>query len=180
MSAELRKNAVISIAIAVVAMMLYIAVRFEMGFAVGAIASTIHDVLITAGIYLSLGHQWSAPMLASLLMIIGYSINDTVIIFDRIREELPKNPQKNLLSIIDYAIGVTLPRTILTSLTTFLAAISLYVFGSGVVKDLSLIFMIGIVVGTFSSIFIACPAFYWWHRGNRERLDKKILPFEER
>jgi SecD/SecF fusion protein len=145
----------------------YIALRFEIGFGMGALLSTIHDILATIGIYLLLGRQFSAPMIAAILLIIGYSINDTIVVFDRIREELHFNPTASLKTIINYSINCTLSRTILTSFTTLLAALSLYCFGSGVINDLALIFIIGLFVGTYSSIFIAAPIFYRWHRGDR-------------
>ena len=153
--------------------LVYIAMRFEIGFGIGALLSTIHDILVTLGVYILLGKQFSAPMVAAILMIIGYSINDTIVVFDRIREELHFNPNASLKEIINFAVNCTLSRTILTSVTTFLAALALYCFGAGVINDLALIFMIGIVVGTFSSIFIASPIFYRWHNGNRKTVDIK-------
>lgn len=170
---SIKWNAVVALLLALLGILLYIAFRFEIGFAMGAIVSTIHDVLITLGIFVMLGHQFSAPMVAAILMIVGYSINDTIVVFDRIREELPRLPKLSLAEVINYATNHTLSRTLLTSITTFMAALSLYIFGAGVVTDFALIFIIGILTGTFSSIFIATPVFYWWHRGNREGILKK-------
>jgi SecD/SecF fusion protein len=110
-------------------------------------------------------------MIAAILMSIGYSINDTIVIFDRIREELHFNPTSSLRDIINYSVNCTLSRTILTSFTTLLAALALYCFGAGVINDLALIFIIGIFVGTYSSIFIAAPIFYRWHRGSRKAIE---------
>jgi SecD/SecF fusion protein len=150
-----------------IGIVLYVAFRFEIGYGVGAVISTILDVVMTVGIYLSLGHQISAPMVASILMVVGYSINDTIIVFDRIREELRLNRTKTLREVINLSINRTLSRTLLTSSSTFLAALALYLFGSGVIVDFALVFLIGVAVGTLSSIFVASPIFLSWHRGDR-------------
>jgi SecD/SecF fusion protein len=173
MSGKIKWSAVCALTIALLMILFYIALRFEMGFGIGALVSTIHDILVTIGVYILLGRQFSAAMVAAILMIVGYSINDTIVIFDRIREELHFNPAASLKEIINYSTNCTFSRTILTSFTTFLAAFSLYGFGAGVVKDLALLFMIGIIVGTFSSVFIATPIFYRLHRGNRQTVDIK-------
>jgi len=174
-SNSLKLNALLSIATAILGIMIYVAFRFEFGFGIGAIVSTVHDILMSIGIYVLLGGQFSAPMVAAILMIIGYSINDTIVVFDRIREELSLNATASLKTIINISINKTLSRTILTSLTTLLAALALYLFGAGIVKDFSLVFIIGIVTGTFSSIFVASPIFYWWHRGDRKHIEQKKL-----
>lgn len=174
--AEVQRGALIAIVAALVGILLYIALRFEWGYAVGAIVATAHDLLMTIGLYVLLGEQFSAPMIAALLLVIGYSINDTVVVFDRIREELKLNPHLNLKQVINLSLNVTLSRTILTSLTTFLATVALFIFGAGVVRDYALVFMLGILTGTYSSIFIASPIFYWWHRGNRKDVEEKADP----
>jgi len=116
-------------------------------------------------------------MLASILMIVGYSINDTIVVFDRIREELEMNPVTKLSKVIIIAVNRVLSRSILTSITTLLAAVSLWVFGAGVINDFAFVFVIGILTGTFSSIFIASPVFYFWHRGDRKHVEEgEILP----
>jgi SecD/SecF fusion protein len=158
-SAALRWNALISLAFALLGILAYVAVRFELSFGLAAIGAIVHDILVTVGVYSLLGHQFNAPMVAAILMVVGYSINDTIIIFDRIREGLTNSTGK-LYDIINAAIGGTLSRTLLTSLTTFVAAAALYLWGAGVVKDFALLFIIGILTGTFSSIFIASPIFY--------------------
>jgi SecD/SecF fusion protein len=173
MSGKIKWNAICALVVSLLMILFYIALRFEMGFGIGALVSTIHDVLVPVGIYILLGRQFSASMVAAVLMIVGYSINDTIVIFDRIREELHFNPAASLKETINYSLNRTLARTILTSFTTFLAAFSLHCFGAGVVKDLALLFMIGIIVGTFSSLFIAAPIFYRWHRGDRQRVEIK-------
>lgn len=174
---SLKLNALVSLILAVIGMLIYIAFRFELGYGVGAVVSTLNNVLATVGIYLLLGGKFTAPMVAAVLMVIGYGINDTVVVFDRIREELKLKPQMNLLDVINLSINLTLSRTILTSLTVFVASAALYVFGAGIVRDFALVFLIGVVVSTFSSIFIASPVFYWWHKGDRKHVEhSEFLP----
>jgi len=173
----LKLNALFSLILAVLGMLIYIAFRFELGYGVGAVVSTLNNILATVGIYLLLGGKFTAPMVAAVLMVIGYGINDTVVIFDRIREELKLKPQMNLLDVINLSINLTLSRTILTSLTVFIASAALYVFGAGIVRDFALVFLIGVAVSTFSSIFIASPVFYWWHKGDRKHVEhSEFLP----
>jgi len=181
-SSSIQKNALFSVLAALVGILLYVAIRFEVGYGVGAVVATIHDVLMTVGIFVLFGQlgwfvsgQFTAPMLAAILMIVGYSINDTIVVFDRIREELSLNPGSNLRSIINLAISRVFPRTLLTSVTTLLAATSLYIFGAGVINDFSFVFIIGILTGTFSSIFIASPIFFWWHKGDRRHVEEREL-----
>ena len=181
-SSSIQKNALFSVLAALVGILLYVAIRFEVGYGVGAVVATIHDVLMTIGIFVLLGQlgwfvsgQFTAPMLAAILMIVGYSINDTIVVFDRIREELSLNPGSNLRSIINLAISRVFPRTLLTSVTTLLAATALYIFGAGVINDFSFVFIIGILTGTFSSVFIASPIFFWWHKGDRRHVEEREL-----
>ena len=176
-SQHLRWNAVLSMGIALIGILLYIAFRFEMGYGMSAVLSTFHDTLATIGCYVLSGRQFSAPMIAAILMTIGYTLNDKIIVFDRIREELKLNPFLSLYEVINSAINKTFARTLLTSLTTLLSALALLCFGMGIVCDLALIFSIGIMVGTFSSIFIASPIFYWWHKGDRRHVEAhELLP----
>ncbi|MEC7273872.1 MAG: protein translocase subunit SecD, partial [Verrucomicrobiota bacterium] len=179
-SKTIQWNALFSVLAALIGILLYVALRFEVGYGVGAVIATIHDVLMTVGIFVLCGEmgyfvsgQFTAPMLAAILMIVGYSINDTIVAFDRIREELELNPGADLRSIINLAINRVFSRTLLTSITTLLAATSLYVFGAGVINDLAFVFIIGILTGTFSSIFIASPVFYWWHKGDRRHVQER-------
>lgn len=171
-SEQLVRTAIISIALAVVGIMLYVALRFEFGFGIGAMLSTIHDIVVVTGLYLILGGQFSASMIAAILMVAGYSINDTIVVFDRIREELENHPNMKLYDVINLAINKTLARTLLTSVTVFLSAIALAVFGAGDVAEYGKVFIIGVIVGTFSSIYIASPIFYWWHKGDRKRVEE--------
>lgn len=171
MGKEIQWNALMSIGLSLVGILLYVAFRFEVGYGVGAIVSTVHDVLLTIGIFVLTGRQFTAPMVGAILLIVGYSINDTIVVFDRIREELKQNPTLNLRDVINLATHRVFTRSCLTSLTTFLAALALYIFGGGVINDLSFTFLVGIVTCTFSSIFIASPIFYWWHKGDRKHVE---------
>ncbi len=180
-SKDIQKNAWLAVAFSLVGILLYVALRFELGYGIGAVAATVHDVLITIGLYVLLGKlgfcsgQFTAPMLAALLMILGYSINDTIVLFDRIREELILHPNMTLGRVINFSVNRVLPRTILTSITTLLAASALYIFGAGIIKDFSFVFVLGILTGTYSSIFIASPIFYWWHKGDRKHVEQREL-----
>lgn len=181
-SDNIQKNAFLSVLAALAGILLYVALRFEMGYGIGAVIATVHDVLMTVGIFVLCGQfglfvsgQFTAPMIAAILMIVGYSINDTIVVFDRIREELELNPGTNLRSIINLAISRVFSRSLLTSITTLLAATSLYIFGAGIINDFSFVFITGIITGTFSSIFIASPVFYWWHKGDRRHVEEHQL-----
>ncbi|MBP6508124.1 MAG: protein translocase subunit SecD [Opitutaceae bacterium] len=169
--AEIQWNAIVAIVLALLGIMIYVAFRFEIGYGMGAVVSTVHDVLMTIGLFVVSGRQFSAPMVGAILLIVGYSINDTIVVFDRIREELKANPLVRLRDVINIATRKVFTRSLLTSLTTFLAALALYLFGGGVINDLAFTFLIGIVTGTFSSIFVAAPVFYWWHKGDRKHVE---------
>ena len=181
-SKDITRDAFIALAISLLSILLYIAVRFEFSYGIGALVATFHDVILTIGLYIILGlfgvgsGQFSAPMVAAILTVMGYAINDKIVVFDGIREELVLKPTMSLRDIINYSINRTLSRTMLTSLSTFIAALALFVFGTGIIVDFSLVFMLGIVVGTYSSIFIASPVFYWWNKGNRAKVEKESAP----
>jgi SecD/SecF fusion protein len=168
---EIQWNALKAIGVSMLVILLYIAFRFEFGFGVGAMFSSFHDILMTVGIFVLFGHQFSAPMVAAILCIVGYSVNETVVVFDRIREELKLNPTGSLRDIVNLAINKVFARTIMTATTTFLAAAALFVFGSGVLRDISFTFMVGIITSTFSAVFIAAQVFYWWHKGDRKHVE---------
>ncbi len=161
---ELRQDAIISILMALVVLIGYITLRFEFGFALGAIVALAHDVLITLGIFAILGRQINLPIVAALLTIVGYSINDTIVVFDRIREDLKIVRGKSFKEICNLSINQTLSRTLLTSLTTLMVVVLLLVFGGGAIFDFALALCIGVVVGTYSSIFVATPVVLLWHR----------------
>ncbi len=168
---EIEWNAFKSLFWSMMIVLVYVAFRFEFGFGIGAVVASVHDILMTIGVFVLFGHQFSAPMVAAILCIAGYSINDTIVVFDRIREELRLNPGMRLRDVINLAINRVFSRSIMTSVTTFLAATSLFLFGGGVLHDLSFTFIVGIITGTFSSIFIAAPVFYWWHKGDRKHVE---------
>ncbi len=168
---EIRWNAVLAVGVSMLVILVYIAFRFEFGFGIGAMASTLHDILMNIGIFVLFGHQFSAPMVAAILCVAGYSINETVVVFDRIREELKLNPTGALKDIINSAIRKVFARTIMTATTTFLAALALFLFGGGQLHDIAFTFLVGIVTSTFSAIFIAAQVFYWWHKGDRRHVE---------
>jgi SecD/SecF fusion protein len=168
---EIELNALLAVGVSMLTILIYIAFRFEFGFGIGAMFSTLHDILMTIGIFVLTGHQFSAPMVAAILCIAGYSINETVVVFDRIREELKLNPTGSLRDVVNSAINKVFARTIMTASTTFLAALALFLFGSGVLRDISFTFLVGIVTSTFSAIFIAAQVFYWWHKGDRKHVE---------
>jgi len=168
---EIQLNAFMAIGVSLIGILLYVAFRFEIGYGMGAVVATIHDILMTIGIFVMFDNQFNAPMVAAILLIAGYSLNDTIVVFDRIREELTLDPDAPLGKIVNLAINRVLSRSLLTSITTLLAAVSLFLFGGGVITDIAFTFIIGILTGTFSSIFIASPVFYWWHKGDRRHVE---------
>ncbi len=169
--AEIKWNAVLAIGVSMLVILVYIAFRFEFGFGIGAMAATLHDILMNIGIFVLTGHQFSAPMVAAILCVAGYSVNETVVVFDRIREELKLNPNGNLKDVINTAIRKVFARTVMTATTTFLAALALWIFGGGQLHDIAFTFLVGIVTSTFSAIFIAAQIFYWWHKGDRKHVE---------
>lgn len=172
---EFKRSAVKAVIFALIGMILYITIRFEFGFALGALAALVHDVLVTLGIYLLMGRQISLITVAAILTIVGYSVNDTIVIFDRIREEL-RSPKSKALSFAELAnrcINTTLSRTALTSLTTAFTVFALLIFSSGDIRDFAVIMLIGIILGTLSTIFIANPIMLLYHKGKRPDLSKK-------
>ena len=169
--AEIQWNALMASFWALVLILIYVAFRFEFGYGMGAVISTIHDVLMTIGLFVLLGRQFNASMVAAILLVMGYSINDTIVVFDRIREELKINPTGTLRDIINRSLNLTLSRTIITGGTTLLTALTLIFVTSGDVNDIALTLLIGVLTGTFSSLFIASPIFYWWHKGDRKHVE---------
>jgi len=175
-SGDLRTNAIWSVVLALLGIGIYVSLRFETGFGVAAMVATLHDVLMTVALFVFFGGQFNAALIAAILLIIGYSVNDTIVVFDRIREELETNPSRSLADVIHFAINRTLSRTVLTSTTVFLCAVALWAFGAGDVRLYGEVFIYGVLTGTFSSIFIASPVFYWWHKGDRKGVDAAELP----
>jgi SecD/SecF fusion protein len=164
---EIQRTAVVAALIAMLGILMYVAFRYEFSFAVGAVVAILHDILMTMGWYFLTDREMGAPMVAAVLTIIGFSINDTVVIFDRIREDLKMGMRGSFKEILNHALNRTLSRTLITSGTVFLATLSLYVFGGSVINDFAFTFLVGIITGTYSSIYIASAIVLWWHKGNR-------------
>ena len=156
-SAELLKSGIIAIVLSLVAMLIYIWVRFEWQFSLGAITALFHDVVVTLGIFSIFNLEINLSIVAAVLTIVGYSMNDTVVIFDRVRENLKKLSDIKIFELTNISINETLSRTIITSITTLLALLSIYFFGGEILKGFSLAMILGVVFGTYSSIYIANP-----------------------
>jgi len=154
---ELKGKAILAIFWALLGIILYIWWRFEFTFGLTAVAALFHDILITIGIFSILGIEISLSIVAALLTIVGYSLNDTIVVFDRIREDLKLYRKEPYGSVINHSINETLSRTIITSLTTFVVVLSLYLFGGSVIHDFAFAILVGVIVGTYSSIFVASP-----------------------
>lgn len=165
--AEIRNTAIAAIFWALLGIMAYVAFRYEFSFALAAIVAILHDLLMTLGCYFLSGRELNGTTVAALLTIVGFSINDTIVIFDRIREDLKLGVRGSFLELINKAINQTLSRTIITSGTVFLATLSLYIFGGGPVNDFAFTFLVGIITGTYSSIYIASALVLWWNKGER-------------
>jgi len=155
--AELSNKAVLAIVSALALILFYISIRFEFNFALGAIAALAHDVFVTLGIFSIMGYEISLPIIAAFLTIVGYSLNDTIVIFDRIRENVKSMKRLTYLEVIDKSINDSLSRTIVTSVTTFIVVLILWLFGGEVINLFAFAMMVGVIVGTYSSIFVACP-----------------------
>ena len=156
-SRELLKQGITAIALALSAMLFYIWIRFEWQFSIGAIVALIHDVVITLGIFSILSFEVNLSIVAAVLTIVGYSMNDTVVIFDRIRENLLKYSKLKTNEITDISVNETLSRTVITSLTTLLALFSIFILGGEILKGFSFAMILGVIIGTYSSIYVASP-----------------------
>jgi preprotein translocase SecF subunit len=166
---ELGKNAIWAIIIGLGAILVYVAFRFEFRFAVAAVAALFHDVLVTLGIFSLTGKEVSLAVVAAFLTIVGYSLNDTIVVFDRIREDLRKYHRERYDGVINASINETLSRTIMTSLTTLIVVLFLYFIGGEVLKDFAFALLVGVVVGTYSSIFVASPILVEWYNKSPQR-----------
>jgi SecD/SecF fusion protein len=173
-SAGIQRSAVIATVLAMFGILFYVAMRYEFSFAVAAVVAILHDVMMTMGWFFLSGRELSAPMVAAVLTIIGFSINDTIVIFDRIREDLKLGLRGTFREIINRALNQTLSRTIITSGTTLLATLSLYLFGGGVINDFAFTFLVGIITGTYSTIYIASALVLWWHKGERPKMATQV------
>ncbi|WP_424833282.1 protein translocase subunit SecF [Ruegeria sp.] len=160
-SGELIQTAVIAVVLAIGAVLVYIWLRFEWQFALGAVAALVHDVILTIGIFSELQIRFDLAIIAALLTIVGYSLNDTVVVFDRVRENLRKYKKKELKEVLNISINETLSRTVMTSVTTLLALISLYVLGGDVIRGFVFAMIWGVIVGTYSSVFVASTILLW-------------------
>jgi len=161
---ELAKNSLIALGLGILGILIFVTFRFELSFAVGAIVALLHDVLMTVGMFSLLGRELTLTMVGAVLTIAGYSINDTIVVYDRIREGLASGRRGTIEEIMNSSINQTLSRTILTSTVTLIPILCLFFFGGAVLRDFSLAIIIGVVVGTYSSIFIASPIVLWWTR----------------
>ncbi len=155
--ADFQKKAVIAVILSWLAMLIYIGWRFEFRYGLGGIIALIHDVIIIIGTVSILNMEFTITILAAIFFIIGFSINDTIVVLDRIRENVKLNPKQKLSDIINMSVNQTLSRTILTSLTVFLTVLALFFFGGAVIHDFALALLVGVVFGTYSSVFISCP-----------------------
>ena len=177
-SSELLESSVIAISLALAAMLFYIWVRFEWQFSVGSIIALFHDVVITLGIFSVLSLEINLSIIAAVLTIVGYSMNDTVVIYDRIRENLFKYTKISISDVANLSINETLARTIITSVTTLLALISIYILGGEILRGFSFAMILGVIIGTYSSIFVASPILKFFKVSYKtlEKEEEKIVP----
>ena len=177
-STELLESSIIAISLALAAMLFYIWVRFEWQFSVGSIVALFHDVVITLGIFSVLSLEINLSIIAAVLTIVGYSMNDTVVIYDRIRENLLKYTKISISDISNLSINETLTRTIITSVTTLLALVSIYILGGEILRGFSFAMILGVIIGTYSSIFVASPILKFFKVSYKtlEKEEDKIVP----
>ncbi len=180
---ELKEKGLMATILAILGILIYVSVRFEWRFALASVAALVHDVSIAMGAIVLFGIEVNLDTLAAILTILGYSLNDTIIVFDRIREGIRTHKSVNLGEIIDESVTRTLSRTVLTSLTTFFVVLTLYIFGGEIINSFSFTLLVGIVVGTYSSIFIASPILMWLGfdvRGYRAKEAEKLKREKEK
>ena len=177
-SAELLQSGIIAISLSLAAMLFYIWIRFEWQFSIGSIIALSHDVIITLGIFSVLSLEINLSIIAAVLTIVGYSMNDTVVIYDRIRENLSKYHRLNIHDIANLSINETLARTIITSVTTLLALVSIFILGGEILRGFSFAMILGVLIGTYSSIFVASPILKTFKVSYKtlEKEDEKIVP----
>lgn len=159
---DLKRKAFLAVLYAMVGILIYISLRFELRYAVGAVIALCHDVIITVGAFAVTGYEISLPVVAAILAVIGYSLNDTIIVYDRIRENLKKVKKDKEVECINRSINETLSRTILTSMTTLMVVVALFLYGGGVIHNFAFALMVGIIIGTYSSVFVASPALIYY------------------
>ena len=177
-SSELLESSIIAISLALAAMLFYIWVRFEWQFSVGSIIALFHDVVITLGVFSVLSLEINLSIIAAVLTIVGYSMNDTVVIYDRIRENLFKYTKISISDVANLSINETLARTIITSVTTLLALVSIYILGGEILRGFSFAMILGVMIGTYSSIFVAAPVLKFFKVSYKtlEKEEEKIVP----
>ncbi len=177
-SSELLQSGIIAISLSLAAMLFYIWIRFEWQFSIGSIVALFHDVIITIGIFSVLSLEINLSIIAAVLTIVGYSMNDTVVIYDRIRENLNKHTKLNISETANLSINETLSRTIITSITTLLALLSIYILGGEILKGFSFAMILGVLIGTYSSIFVAAPVLKFFKVSYKtlEKKEEKIVP----
>ena len=177
-SSELLQSGIIAISLSLIAMLFYIWIRFEWQFSVGSIFALFHDVIITIGIFSILSLEINLSIIAAVLTIVGYSMNDTVVIYDRIRENLNKHTRLNISETANLSINETLSRTIITSVTTLLALLSIYILGGEILRGFSFAMILGVLIGTYSSIFVAAPVLKFLKVSHKtlEKKEEKIVP----
>ena len=159
---ELSRRATLAVIYALIAILIYISLRFEFKFAVGAVAALVHDVLITLGAFSLTGREMTLPVIAALLTIVGYSLNDTIVIYDRIRKNRGRLHDRSFVEVVNTSLNESLTRTIVTSLTTLIVVICLFFLGGEVIHDFAFALMIGVLVGTYSSLYVASPLVVEW------------------
>lgn len=167
LSKQLCIYAIIALTFAILCMMLYICIRFKAAFAIAAVVALLHDVFVTLGAVSLHGSFINIPIIAALLTIMGYSLNDTIVVFDRVRENMKMTKAFSFTDLINRSINQTLGRTLITSLTTLMVLLFLYFFGANVIKEFAFALIVGVVSGTYSTIFVACPILHKWGRGKR-------------
>jgi SecD/SecF fusion protein len=175
---EFAKRAALALGLGMIGILIYVTVRFEFSFALGALVALLHDVIITMGVFSLIGGELSLVMVGAILTIAGYSINDTIVVFDRIREGLKHGERASIQTLMNTSINETLGRTILTGGTTLLSVGALYFFGGAVLRDFSFAILIGIIIGTYSSIFIASPIVLWWSKFRGKSVRREVLETE--
>jgi preprotein translocase SecF subunit len=167
--ADLKRSGTWAVVLSLIAILVYVGFRFEFGFGLGALVALAHDALISLGLFSLCGRQVSLLVVTALLTIIGYSVNDTIVVFDRIREDLRRDQKSTFKDLCNRALNECLSRTVITSITTFFAVLALFAFGDGSIFDFALTMLIGVIAGTYSSVFIATPIMMWFYKGRRPK-----------
>ena len=164
---ELQQDALVAIGLALMMILIYIAFRFDAYYALGSVVAIIHDVLITLGVFSLLSYEINLSIIAAFLTIVGYSLNDTIVVFDRIRENIPKYMKKTLKEIVNLSLNETLSRTVITTLTTMMVVVILFIWGGEVINLFAFALIVGVFVGTYSSIFVASPVMLYFEKRSK-------------